>query len=323
MADPSTGSGQAQTAPPAFAASLPEAIRGEAAFKDVKDIGDLAARYLAASKTSTSAQPKVFAEMLPEKIRGEAAFKDFKSVEDLAQSYLGQGRLLGVPKDRLLTLPATPEDAEGWKAVHLKLGMPEKPEGYQLSKPTLPEGLKLDEKLQGSFTKAAHELGISNKQADGLFKWWNAAMGEQHTALTTADKTALANAGTALRGEWGQAYDDRIALAKGAINHYSSELKLGDGVMAEIDKFGIGNLPGMAKIFAHVGEQLREDGLIGRADQSGNVMAPAEAEQQIAAKFADKDFMARYRSKAASGHKEAVEQLQRLYQFASGTAGAG
>ncbi len=263
-----------------------------------------------------------FAASLPEAIRGEAAFKDLKSVEDLAQSYLGQGKLLGVPKDRLLTLPATPEDAEGWKAVHLKLGMPEKPEGYKLSAPKLPEGMKVDEKLQGSFLKKVHELGGSNKVADGLFQWWNGEMAALHKAQGDADKTALANAGTALRGEWGQAYDDRIALAKGAINHYSSELKLGDGVMAEIDKFGIGNLPGMAKIFAHVGEQLREDGLIGRADQSGSVMAPAEAEQQIAAKFADKDFMARYRSKAASGHKEAVEQLQRLYQLAAGTAGA-
>src|SRR6266852_9046561 len=152
-------------APPAFAASLPEAIRGEAAFKDVKDVGDLAARYLTASK------PKVFAEMLPEKIRGEAAFKDLKSVEDLAHSYLGQGKLLGVPKDRLLTLPATPEDAEGWKAVHLKLGMPEKPDGYKLTAPNLPEGMKVDEKLQGSFLKKVHSLGGSNAVADGLFQW--------------------------------------------------------------------------------------------------------------------------------------------------------
>ena len=80
-----------------------------------------------------------------------------------------------------------------------------------------------------------------------------------------------------------------------------------------MDATGIGNNPGLAKLFAHLGKQMQEDGVIGKASGASGMLSPGEARQQISAHQGDPNFMKAYRDKSAPGHAEAVAKMQGFY----------
>lgn len=290
-----------------FSASLPEAIRGHEAFVGVKDAGDLATRYVSAIT------PKPFAETLPKDIAGEAVFKDLKDLDGLARSYHGQAKLLGVPKDQLLRVP-TDDKPESWDPIYNKLGRPEKPDAYKL---TLPEGAKLNEELAKPLFETAHKLGVSQKQLDGLYGAL-AAEGQKQNVAATAKATAdQAAAAQALKTEFGMAYDQKIATAVAAVAHLDKTLGLNGQLAKDLEATGLGNHPGLAKVFAHLGSSLREDGLIGKASGTDQMSSPTEAKQNIAALQQDTNFMAAYMDKRHTGHSAAMAKMSALYAQAN------
>lgn len=249
-----------------------------------------------------------FLASLPEDIRGEAMFQDIKDVGALARSYMHAQRLVGADKATVLALPKG-DDPAAWGEVYAKLGRPESPDGYKL---TAPEGMQVDAGLQSGFTKTAHELGISAKQAEGLFAWWNGAMqgAAQQQSAATAQQLAAAEA--SLRQEWGAAFDQQMQAARDAVRHYG-----GDDLVKELNITGNGNNPELVKLFAKLGGQLREDGVLtGRSGPGGEALTPDAARQQIDTKMKDKEFLAAYRDKAHAKHGEAMAEMTRLYQFA-------
>src|SRR5690606_12217572 len=79
---------------------------------------------------------------LPEEARAEAAAEGWGGPAAAVESYRQLERLLGADKaGRGLVLPKGPEDVEGWRAVHARLGCPEAPEAYELD---LPETVAAD-----------------------------------------------------------------------------------------------------------------------------------------------------------------------------------
>lgn len=254
------------------------------------------------------AAPAAFAEQLPEDIRGEAAFRDIKDLGSLAKGYLNAQKMLGHPRENLVVLPAGPDDADGWNAVYARLGRPEKADDYKL--PAGPEGLTVDPKLQSAFLASAHAAGLSTKQAAEIFGGYQSAvaarMSEDAAAATAAKDATVA----ALKQEWGAAFDGKVQLAKAALQHY------GDPELTALLDSGAGNDPRWIKTFARMGEQLAEDGVIGRAAGGGQgVLSPGEAQQQINGLMADKDFMAVYRNARSPGHADAVAKMQALYEM--------
>lgn len=292
---------------PAFATTLPENLRSHAAFKDVKDVGDLATRYVGA------VTPKPFAETLPEDIRGNVSFKDMKGVDDLAKSYLGQAKLLGVPKDQLLVMPKDAADKEGWNAIYSKIGRPESADKYVPPKLALPEGVTLKEDEQKAFAAAAHELGISQRQYEGLMAWEANRVVTGRQGAAAESKKADEQAVGALNTEWGAAYEQKSNLAISAVQHFSADLKLGDALENELVK-NMKAFPAISKVFAHLGAQLQEDGLLGKGGGGGGALSPGEAEQQINAKRADPQFAARLQHSNKQIREAAAAELLPFYE---------
>lgn len=269
------------------------------------------------SGTGTGA-PVAFAETLPADIRGEALFKDIKDLEGLSRSYVHAAKMVGLDKASLIALPTT-DDEKAWGDVYTRLGRPEAADKYELSKPELPEGFAVNETLQKGFLEEAHKIGLNGKQADALFKWWNKTAAGEHTAARDTNARAMEDAGKALKTEWGHAYDAKVEVAQGAIRHYAKAIGVPvDQLGAELEASGLGNRPGIAKLFAHLGGQLSEDGLLGKGGGGGGAgaLSPAEAKQEIATLQNDKAFGKEYMDKRAPGHQAAVEKMQRLYGFA-------
>lgn len=290
----------------AWTASLPEAIRGNEAWKDVPDVGTLATRYLDTRKP--------FAEMLPKDIAGEATFKDIRDLDGLARGYHGAQKLLGVPKDQLLRLP-TDDKPESWAPIYDKLGRPEKADAYKL---TLPDGVTMNTEAAKPIFEKAHELGISQKQLDGLYGTLLGVATKNGEAAKAKSDGELAAASSALKTEWGVAYDQKIAEAMQAVEHFAKEMKLGDGLKADLEKSGLGNNPAIAKLFAGLAANLKEDGkLTGRAAGAESLASPTEARQNIAALQQDKNFMKSYTDKRDPGHAAAMAKMTALYAQAN------
>lgn len=260
---------------------------------------------------------KPFAEYLPERVRTDPSFRDIKSFENLAESFVNAQKLVGADKATILQVPKD-DDAKGWTDLYGKIGRPEKADGYKI--PKRADGKEYDSDSQG-FQKAIvpklHEAGLSQRQIDVLVPAWNAVFDNANKARADADAADRTKAETALKAEWGTAYDDKLKLAQAAISHYAGELKITDTVLAELDSTKLGNTPGLAKLLAHLGGQLKEDGLIGKGDTGfAAALSPAEAKQQINAMSGDAETKKALLDPKHPQHKEIVEKRQRLYEQA-------
>lgn len=259
---------------------------------------------------------EAFLALIPEGIRGEAYFKDIKDVPNLATRAYNQAKLIGRDPNSLVAIPG-PEDGEGWSKIWDQLGRPAKPDEYGFTAPQLPEGLPVDEQLQSGFAAKAHELGLSKKQAGQLYEWWNASRGAQWEAIQGAETAARSAAEQQMRGEFGHAFEQKVALVDATIDALDREMKTGGELQNAIKAMPFESRLALSKLFLHVAPLLKEDSLIGGRDAQGGsgIPSPTEARQQINAKLADPDFTKAYYDKRQPGHQAAVDTMQRLHEY--------
>jgi len=143
--------------------------------------------------------------------------KGWKGIDDVITSNKNLETLLGADKaGRAVIWPKDDNDVDGWKAINAKLGVPEKPEDYQLP---LYEGATEPDPFQKALAVELQKNGVSKRQAQALAKFVN-----------DYDKNNLANANTqaeqksttelaALKSEWGTAHDANHGLAVTLMGH--------------------------------------------------------------------------------------------------------
>lgn len=205
------------------------------------------------------------------------------------------GRTVALPKD-----DATPEERA---AFFQKLGAPEKADGYKL-----PEALANDPMAQ-KYRDIAHKAGMLPQQF------------EQSLAFVTAEAQALQQQQdqqrsvqseqdmTAIRGEWGAAYDQNMELAKRAAAQFipAKDTAERQAVLAKIeDALGTAQF---LKFFAKIGEGLGEHKVHSNGDPGHmGAMTPAAARARIEALKSDKEWSAAY-LKGDAGKKTEMAQL--------------
>jgi len=217
--------------------------------------------------------------------------------------YRGAEKKLGVPADRLFTLPKDENDAEGFRAAMTKLGLPENPDGYELK---APEG------DPGTFLKTAtgwmHELGIPKSQAHGLAAKWNEYVQGQTAAAVEAQKVRNVEDYATLEKEWGDQYDAKIELGNRVIRAAG---------LSEDEAKQITNAIGLkraATLFAYLGGAMGEHNFKG-GEHGGNrfQMSPAELRAKIGSIEADPAYHDAASPKHASLVQEAFELRKLLY----------
>lgn len=238
----------------------------------------------------------------PDELHEFAQANGYKGPADVVTNVRELQKFLGADKaGRGLILPKDEADADGWGQVWAKLGRPEKAEGYGLA--TL-EGA--DPKFAGAAAEKFHELGLSEKQAKGLAEWW----GKELTANSEAESQSyLEKASTEmaeLEAEWGQAAEKNQEIARRGAQAFGFSAE-------ELDKIerALGTKALMGR-FLEVGRKLGEDVLPAGAGAGEGRLTPAAAQERIAEKLGDKEFMAKIRAKDPRSQQE----LDRLYQAA-------
>lgn len=202
--------------------------------------------------------------------------KKYADAETALKGHWSLERLMGADKaGRTVMLPKDDTDAEGWKALSTKLGVPATADGYTLP---MPEG------ADPAFSKTAagwfHEAGVPPRAANLITEKWNAFIGEQVKAGEAADKAESEKQMTALEQQWGAKFPEQRELAQRGFREFAAQFGLDD--KAALDRaesvLGAANL---TKFFAGIGALNAESAFAG-ADGKGQFRTTvADAQAQI------------------------------------------
>lgn len=243
-------------------------------------------------------------------IKNKAWDSPLKTVE----SYKSLETVFGAEKAgrELLVLPdaktAKPED---WNPVYDKLGRPKDPTGYTWSD-------KSDKDIIATAAPVFHKIGLNPTQATALETWYNDTITQQSKLADEKFETDSTNEMTALKREMGNAYDDKVLLAKQATKQAGLSVDELTGIERII---GSGKL---MKMLMGFGDLLRE----GRSPDEGGAhapqgggqytMTPDQAKQKMNELKLDSDFMAKYLSPNNGVRKLAIDRMEALQKIATG-----
>ena len=240
---------------------------------------------------------KSWKEAIPEDLRNDPNISKFTELEALAKSYVNATRMIGQDK---VAVPNNNSTEDQWNEVYNKLGRPESPDKYQLEVKS--DVVPLDESAIKSFAENAHQLGLNNKQAQGILEFYKNSMEGSAQQNQVDMETAQANAEQELRKEWGRAYEDNIkkagAVAKANMDANILDMQLKDGTR-------LGDHPAIIKGFANIANLMSEDKLV--STESENVSQGIDYDAEISKIVNDRDGP--YWNKAHPDHDKVVQQV--------------
>ena len=245
-----------------------------------------------------------FKDLIPESFKEEKALDNFNNMEDFVKSYLHAQKLVGADKIPVPNKHATDED---WNEVFKRLGAPQNPDDYKYNI----KDQELDQTQVKEFNKAAHQLGLLPKQAEGLIKFYN----EMNTNNAASQEEAAAQAQlqteTKLKEEFGPQFAKRLDQAKKlAVNSLGSDF-LENTYLKDGSRLG-DNIK-VIKAFSELADKLSEDEII-KGDGS-EYMTAKDIEKEINELTQEGSA---YWNKTHPNHQKAVQEVLKLREMLNG-----
>lgn len=237
--------------------------------------------------------------------KGYIANKGFKSPAEVLNSYRNLEKLHGAGPEKLVKLPEDMNTPEG-RALRERLGAPKEAKDYGLDKimPAADKGgdPKLAEWAAGVF----HEIGLPVRDAEKIMTRLN----ERNQASLTAAKenyvSMLSQGETALKKEWGAAYDQNINLARQGMKALELDGKEVDGLERMIGR------ERLFKKLKSIGAGVGEGVFVGGRPAADGALAPEQARQKLKELNGDPVWAKRF----LSGETEAKQQMEKLQRMA-------
>ena len=208
-----------------------------------------------------------------------------------------------------VAVPNNNSTEDQWNEVYNKLGRPESPDKYKLEVKS--DVVPIDEGAIKSFAENAHQLGLNNKQAQGILEFYKNSMEGSAQQNQVDMETAQANAEQELRKEWGGNYEANIkkagAVAKANMDANILDMQLKDGTR-------LGDHPAIIKGFANIANLMSEDKLV--STESENVSQGTDYEAEISKIVNDRDGP--YWNKSHPDHDKVVQQVFTLRTMMNG-----
>ena len=253
--------------------------------------------------TAAPAAPVGFLDSLPDDLRMEPSLRNFTDSASLAKSYVHAHRMIGADKIPLPGKTATDED---WANVWAKLGRPQSPSEYEVK---FENPVFAESEMEG-FRKSAFEAGLNNRQVERMAKFLEETVSGASSSRSEMAEKAVYEAEQELRQEFGQAFEQRMALAYNAATQLLGDASLLDEVQLSDGRM-LGDHPQVVRMFAKLAEQIGEDKLLGETSEL--IMTPQEAGQRIA-EMTRRDSP--YWDKLHPEHDTYVDEVLRLRDYA-------
>lgn len=225
--------------------------------------------------SATTELPSLFLDM-DDDLRGLTSIQKFArdgklDARALARGYSNAESLIGRDK---VPIPKTDEDWDRWYAA---AGRPEAPDKYEFKRPEkMPDGMTYDEEEEKSFRVWAHKNGLNPKQAANLYEEAVNMRLARHGAWYESQAKARQTAEETLKRDWGQAYEGKLALARGTLKEFGDP-----DFVAHLEQSGLGNDPRMVRWLAKVGERTMGETAL-KGDAKGGQMTPRDIEAKLA-----------------------------------------
>ena len=245
-----------------------------------------------------------FKDLIPEGFKEEKALDNFNNMEDFVKSYLHAQKLVGSDKIPIPNKHATDED---WNEVFKRLGAPDTPDDYKYNL----KDVEMDQNQVKEFNKAAHQLGLLPKQAEGLIKFYNEMNGNQIASQEEAAAQAQLNTETELKKEFGPQFSKRLDQAKKlAVNSLGSEF-LENTYLKDGSRLG-DNLQ-VIKAFSDLADKLSEDPII--QGDGTSYMTAKDIEKEIDELTQEGSA---YWDKGHVNHQRSVDEVLKLREMLNG-----
>ena len=245
-----------------------------------------------------------FKDLIPEGFKEEKSLDNFNNMEDFVKSYLHAQKLVGADKIPVPNKHATDED---WNEVFKRLGAPDTPEDYKYNL----KDVEMDQNQVKEFNKAAHQLGLLPKQAEGLIKFYNEMNGNNAASQEEAAAEAQLQTETELKAEYGPQFAKRLDQAKKlAVNSLGSDFLENTYLQ---DGSRLGDNIKVIKAFSELADKLSEDEII-KGDGS-EYMTAKDIEKEINELTQEGSA---YWSKTHPNHNKAVQEVLKLREMLNG-----
>jgi hypothetical protein len=253
--------------------------------------------------TETQPAAKTWKEAISEEFRNDPNIEKFTEIDALAKSYINATQMIG--KDKV-AVPNKNSTEDQWNEVYDKLGRPESADKYSLNAKS--EVVPIDETAIKQFAENAHQLGLNNKQAQGILEFYKNNMEGMAKQAKVDTETAQAQSTQQLRQEWGREFDTNIkkagALAKANMNPEILDMQLKDGMR-------LGDHPEIIKGFAKIAGMMSEDKIV--STESENVSSNTDVETEISDIMNNKDGP--YWNRSHPDHDKVVQQVYTLREM--------
>ena len=240
---------------------------------------------------------KSWKEAISEEFRNDPNISKFTELDALAKSYINATRMIGQDK---VAVPNENSTDDQWQEVYGKLGRPESPDKYKLEVKS--DVVPLDEGAIKSFAENAHQLGLNNKQAQGILEFYKNSMEGSAQQNQVDMETAQAQSEQELRKEWGGNYEANIkkaaAVAKANMDANILDMQLKDGTR-------LGDNPAIIKGFANIANLMSEDKLV--STESEGVSQGVDYQSEINKLVNDRSGP--YWNKSHPDHDKIVQQV--------------
>lgn len=252
---------------------------------------------------STTPTP-TWRDSLPPELKSNESLGKFNDVAGIAKSYIELEKLTGDS----IRLPKDTSKPEEWDKLYNRLGRPEKPDGYQFERPKDAK-VPWDEDLEKEARGFLHKLGINQNQAKELLGFWSGQVEKLHEKVTTSVQQGVEG----LRKQHGEKLDDVIKGCQEMVSQFCTPEEL-----KELDSTGRGNEPWFINMMHRISLDYNESGDHRGGAPGETGMTVDEARAKIAAIRNDKNHA--YHSSDRPGHKEALDEMAKLYQSAVAAA---
>ena len=211
---------------------------------------------------------------IPDEIRDHKSLQHINDVGALAKSYVHAQSMIGAEKVAIPGKSATPDE---WNEVYARLGRPESADNYELPQP---EGIEVNSDMTDWYKQMAHDLGLNQNQAAKLYDSYNQYLANFQESTAVDHEAYTRDVENQLRAEFGQAFDDRMALGSGVVEQFGNpdlmEVELADGTL-------LGDNPEVIRMMASIGtfmrERMGEDTLEGVKTNGG--LTPEQAHDKL------------------------------------------
>jgi len=208
--------------------------------------------------------------------------KGWKTPAEALASYSGLEKLVGGDK---IAAPRKDKDGNYEKGELERFlqaaGAPKDAKEYSLPKDLKMEaGTGLTPAALEQFKPIAQKYGLLPHQFQGIMAEFAGMLNAGAKQSAEQKEKAHNEAVTALRGEYGEAYDEKAGLANRVLRSFVDKNRAD----AIVQKYG--SDPDIIKLLANVGENMSED-KIGASNMAGGTLTPAQAAEELRTITAD------------------------------------